>query len=512
MLLLSGGLSGQRIADELIVEWLSGHGPAKGRDNAYRIRGLTEHIDLLTFPDSSSAEMNRAKLLSSKATKAVQFNYRITPRALPDDPLYQRQQNFARSGFEAAWDVTTGGTTATGIPIVTAVLDAGFDIGHEDLSGNLWSNPEEVPGDGLDNDGNGYVDDVEGWNFVDDHPAFDPETHGTAVAGLLGAVGNNGVGVAGSNWSAHLMLLQISTVADIIEAYEYAITQRRLFNESSGLRGALVVSTNASFGIEGATCTEYPVWGGMYDRLGAVGILTAASVSNVSEDVDTYGDMPTDCPSEYLVAVANADGDDRLHPSSAYGATVVDLAAPGEGSFTTRPGDAYSGFGGTSAAAPYVAGAISLLYATPCPYLNALSLRDPPSAARLVRDAVVGSTARVPSLTGKSVTGGVLQVAVAQAVLLEACESGDEAFGILSVSPNPTAGRTTVRTNAMNGLSELEITAFDAAGRRIGPLPLQEVEGIPGALEVDLTPLAAGIYWLRLTGPDRSAVVKCAVF
>ncbi len=501
----------QRMADRLIVAYTSEAPVKKARGDAQR-RALAPDIDLLHFTDSAAAAKAYQRLRVAPGVRALQYDYRVTWRAVPDDPLYARQENFGRAGFETVWEKQTGGRTAGGVPIVTAVLDGGFATDHEDLVANLWRNPGEVAGDGIDNDGNGYVDDLHGWNFIGDTASYDADPHGTAVAGLLGAVGNNGIGVTGANWDASLMLLEISTVADIIAAYQYIIDQRTAFRESAGRRGAFVVVTNASFGIEGATCSDYPVWGGMYDRLGAAGILTAASVSNVAEDVDAIGDVPTDCPSEFLLAVTNLGVSDGLFPSAGYGRTVVDLAAPGEGSYSTRPNNGYAPFGSTSAAAPYVAGAVALLYATPCPAVAALTDRDPPAAARLVRDALLASTVSRPSLAGRTVTGGSLDVAAARDVLLFSCVSDTGPLEVLSVVPNPSDGRMTVLTSATALSSTAAVVVYDMAGHAVVRPRTDRVAGNEVGVTIDISRLPAGYYVVELRDGDRVARAPCIIF
>ncbi|NJB85386.1 subtilisin family serine protease [Lewinella marina] len=504
---------GQQIPTELICSWRNGARVPEKAAGAVHRQFLGRDTELLRFPDALAAAKALAALRRRPEVLHLHYNYRVTPRNTPDDPLYPRQENMRRAGFEAAWNLTTGGFTPEGHPIVVAVLDAGFDADHPDLLPNLWSNPGEVAGDDVDNDGNGLVDDVHGWNFTAAEPVYDPDTHGTAVAGLLGAAGNNGRGVAGTNWDSHLMLLQIATVADIIAAYEYVIDQRRAFNASDGRSGAFVVATNASFGIEGATCNDFPGWGRQYDRLGEVGVLTAASVANVAEDVDAAGDMPTDCPSEYLIGVTNLDADDRLFPSAGYGRVAVDLAAPGEGSYTTRPGNAYGTFGSTSAAAPYVTGAIALLYATPvCPALALRARTAPAATARLMRKAVLTSVRKREALIARTATGGVLDVAAAQLVLVEECSTTSDSFTITSAFPNPTAGRLTLVTTLPAVSNAVSVSVYDATGRRVTTLQPEILAVAPVRLTIDLGSLPGGYYLLEVSDGEHRAVFPGVVF
>ena len=245
----------------------------------------------------------------------------------------------------------------------------------------------------------------------------------------------------------------------------------------------------------------------MYDKLGAVGILTAASVANVSRDVDVTGDMPTDCPSEFLLGVTNVDQDDRLYSSAGYGRESVDLGAPGEGTYTTRPGGTYGSFGSTSAAAPYVTGAISLLYATPCVRLQELVSQDPAAAALLIRQAILSSVRARPGLEFKTGSGGVLDVGLAQQELLNACSAlGSESL-TLNVFPNPSRGGLTLQV-AAPGLGEsATVEVYDALGRKVVTLRPGSSGGLAVRVPLDLSAQPAGYYTVRLLDAGRRAVV-----
>ena len=504
----------QDVARQLIVRYQPGAALPKVRDVTQR-RWLSPslRVELLTFASAEAREQHYWQLRARTQVQGVERNQRVDWRADPNDPSYDRQQsNFARAGFDAAWDLTPGGVTADERSIVVAVLDAGFDTDHEDLRSNLWRNPAEIPDDGLDNDGNGYVDDVLGWNHVDDNPIPTTNNHGTKVIGLLGARGDNGRGVTGTNWNVKMMLHSISTTADIAAAYGYVYDQRRWYNETGGARGAFVVATNASFGIEGGTCNEYGVWGSLYEDLGRVGVLTAASTANRHWDVDVFGDMPTDCPSDYLIGVTNVGETDALYNSAGFGAVSIDLAAPGEGSYTTLPYGTYGTFGSTSAAAPYVTGAIALLYATPCDGLLEQIDQDPAGAALLVREAIVSTTRPNLSLRQRTASGGILDVGAAQRFLGDRCGGGGGAdLTITRITPNPATGRATLETNAIVMSDGGRVEIFDVVGRRVTAAPSQVVGTNPIRLALPLAGLAAGVYLVRLTERGRVAEARVVV-
>lgn len=506
-------VNAQSVDQQLIIRWENEGAAVKTEfDSVVSRRWLAEplHIELLTYPNPASRDRALIRLMNHRAVRAVEPNQTIDFRTSPNDPSFGEQSaNFDRAGYLDAWDLTAGGRTTDNQQIVIAILDAGFDISHEDLSPNLWINTADAPGDGIDNDENGYVDDRNGWDMAGEDPDMPLNSHGTQVIGLLGAKGDNGLGIAGTNWDVKMMLLSIQNSAHIIEAYEYIRVQRQRYNESNGAQGAFVVATNASFGVEGGTCANFRVWGDLYDDLGQVGILTAASTANRSWDVDQFGDMPTDCPSDYLIGVANLGENDILWRSSGFGRQSVDLGAPGEMSYSTLPGNRYDSFGSTSAAAPYVTGAIALLYATPCTTLQDLVKTDPAAAALLVRETILGSTREIASLQFRTATGGALDVAEAQRTLALSCDNASNAsFAITAVSPNPANDYTILETNAIVFSDGARVELYDPLGRLVRRQPAERVGTNPIKIRVNLAGLPRGHYLIRLTERERVALAR----
>jgi subtilisin family serine protease len=284
------------------------------------------------------------------------------------------------------------------------------------------------------------------------------------------------------------------------------------YQVTGGRQGAFVVATNASFGVEGASCDDFPVWGAMYDRLGEAGILTAASAVNVNRDVEISGDMPVDCPSDFLIGVTNVGEDDRRFTSSGFGNRSVDLAAPGEGSLTTYPGDRYGGFGSTSAAAPYVTGAISLLYATDCPALLAEARNQPARAARRVRQALLSSVRPVSNLQRLTVTGGIIDVAAARETLLAGCSETSEGQPTMRAVPNPATEAVTVTTTWPVEEDLPELLVYTSDGRRCRVDYVWSRSGTGVRFELGLTTLPAGYYVLELRGTGRQLRTPLLVF
>ena len=359
---------------------------------------------------------------------AAQLNHYVEDRATPNDPQFGSQWHHIDGSdndidSELAWDITTGGTTANGDRIVVAVLEGGgANYNHVDLSSNHWTNDAETPGNGVDDDGNGFVDDYNGWNAASGSDAISPGGHGTAVSGMIGAVGNNGNGGVGVNWDVEIMQIQMGslTESNVIAAYNYPFTMRNLYNTSGGTQGAFVVATNASWGIDNANPANYPVWCAYYDDLGAAGILNCGATANNNVNIDVVGDMPTGCGSDYMVAVTATNSSD-VRTFSGYGATTIDLGAPGEAVFLPSGSSGYSSTSGTSFASPCVAGGIALVYSAPCADLASSALTSPQATANAVRSYILDGVDPVANLVGETVTGGRLNVRNALDLALGAC-------------------------------------------------------------------------------------------
>ncbi|MCB0795721.1 MAG: S8 family serine peptidase [Flavobacteriales bacterium] len=340
------------------------------------------------------------------AVMIAQNNHIVQDRTVPDDTQYGQQWHHQNIASEAAWDLTTGGVTATGDTIVVCIVE-NSDLPHPDLIGNAWYNFLEIPNNGIDDDANGYVDDFEGWNPGGNNDNVYGGGHGTQVAGMIGAKGNNNLGVAGANWNVKMMVVtrQSLTESNVIASYTYPFVQRRLYNDTQGAKGAFVVATNSSWGINYGQPADAPLWCAFYDSLGSEGVLSCGATANLNIDIDVEGDLPTACPSPYMVSVtATDDADNRTF--SAYGLTQVDLGAPGDDVYTTSIGGGYGNTSGTSFASPLTAGVIGLLYSAPCSDLMALVQNDPAAGALYVRDALFAGVDQVGNLSGQSVTGG----------------------------------------------------------------------------------------------------------
>ena len=396
-------------------------------------------IYLLVWPDATiSNAQAMAKVRACKGVINLQNNHFIKEReTIPTDPSFAstwHHKNTGQTGGTVdndidtpdAWDITTGGLTASGDTIVVCVLEGGgANMNHPDLVNNIYHNPHEIPNNNIDDDGNGYIDDINGWNVNLNSDTHSSGNHGTAVMGMIGASADNGIGSTGVNHTVQMMLISGFNMSEssVISAYDYPLTQRKLYNQTAGATGAFVVSTNASWGIDGADPANYPLWCAYYDTLGIHGILNCGATTNQNFNVDTGGDMPTACGSNYMISVTATNHNDQ-RTFSGYGATTIDLAAPGENVLLPSGTNSYTTTSGTSFASPCVAGAIALAYSAPCPSFAAIYANNPQSGADYVRLNLLNSVDPVASLANDCVTGGRMNVNSMILQIMANCGSG----------------------------------------------------------------------------------------
>ena len=224
---------------------------------------------------------------------------------------------------------------------------------------------------------------------------------------MIGAIGNNKIELVGFV-DVQLMPIAGASGAEsiVIEAYGYALSQRRRYYQTGGAEGAFVVATNASFGIDNGNPADFPLWCALYDTLGKAGIINVAATMNRNQNVETAGDVPCRCTSDYLIGVSSSTPADTRYSGAAFGATSIDLFAPGSGIRTTNPGNGYGSPTGTSFAAPQVTGVLGLMFAYACPTLM-LDYEDNPEDVLLTfRQQVLDNVDTLTSLAGLSVTGG----------------------------------------------------------------------------------------------------------
>ena len=390
------------------------------------VRGLGLPGQLLVSATGAPASV-RAHFRSLPAVKTFERDGAVFSMATtPNDPRFTSGDlwglhNTGQAGGTAdadidapeAWDISTGSSA-----VVVAVIDTGTQIDHPDLKDNIWTNPGETPGDGIDNDGNGFIDDVNGWDFVNnDASVYDgpDDDHGTHCAGTIAGRGNNGTGVVGVSWNAKIMPLKFlgpggGLTSDGIAAVNYATMMK--------LRGVNIPITNNSWGGGGASAALKTA----IEEGGSAGILFVAAAGNSGSNNDSKPAFPASYDSACIVAVAATDRRDTLAGFSNFGLTSVDLGAPGVSIVSTVPAGTYASQNGTSMAAPHVSGVAAL----------AVSV-DPTLTVTQLKDALLASVDKVPSLAGKTVTGGRLNAA-------KTLEFVNQTLKVLSVTPSGTVG------------------------------------------------------------------------
>jgi subtilisin family serine protease len=385
---------------EVLVKFKSGV-PARDRaeiESASHSTLLTHFeslgIERLAIPSGSSVEAVVQSLRSDPRVEFAEPNYETRIAAVPNDPQFSQQwslQNTGQTGgtpgadihAPLAWDRTIGSQS-----LLIGVLDTGVEISHPDLAANIWVNlPEQSGGVGIDDDLNGYVDDVHGYDVVNnDGDPSDFNGHGTHVAGIIAARGSNGTGVVGVCWNASIVAIRIlndrgvGTVAQAIAGLQYA--------KAIGVRVA-----NLSWSVEQPSAALLQA----LQDAGAAGMVIVAAAGNggLNDDVQPY--YPASYRLPYMISVAATDAKDRLAPYSNYGPASVDIAAPGTAILSTWLSGTYKTLTGTSEAAPIVSGACGLLLA-----------RFPSLANTAVKRAVLHSAETLPSLTGRVASGARL--------------------------------------------------------------------------------------------------------
>jgi len=401
------------IDSDLIIKFKDNAEPAGIKSLLNRLNAAVFNYDSLpgfSFQRVRSA-MSLQELIdlykSDPNVEYVEPNYLFhADETRPNDPFFKQMWGHSNTGQEiaggpggepgadidalTAWDVTTGSNN-----IVVAVIDSGIDYTHPDLKANMWINRDEVPGDGVDNDDNGVVDDIHGYNAVNNNgDPLDDADHGTHCAGIIGAVGDNGIGIAGINWKVKLMALKFLSVSgggrlnDVIECINYVIKMKK--------RGVNVRIMSNSWG------------GGSYSRAledaikaaNNAGILFVAAAGNDSQDTDHFPHYPSSYQIENVISVAALDRNDNLARFSNFGAESVHLGAPGVEIYSTVRNSSYRFMSGTSMATPYAAGVAALVLA-----------REPRLSVKDLKKRLIESTTEVAALKGKTISGGRLNAA-----------------------------------------------------------------------------------------------------
>jgi subtilisin family serine protease len=377
---------------------------------AVQRRDAKGDLELVRIPLGLSVSQAIRGIVSDPVVEFAEPNWVYTHQTASNDPYFTSGQLWGMYGdlsspanaFGSQAAEAWGSGNTCGSDVYVGVIDEGIMFTHSDLAGQVWTNPFDAA-DGADNDGNGFVDDVHGWDFVNnDNTVFDGvgDDHGTHVSGTIDGAGGNGIGVAGMCWNAKLISAKFlgrqgGTTANAVKAVNY-ITDLKLRHSLN------LVATNNSWGGGGFSQALKDA----IDAAGAADILFVAAAGNASSDNDATPSYPASYASANIIAVAAIDSKGGLASFSNYGATTVHLGAPGVGVISTVPVKSkgaivpgYASYSGTSMATPHVTGAAAL-YAS----------SHPGSTAAQIKAAILGSTQPTASLAGKVSTGGRLDV------------------------------------------------------------------------------------------------------
>jgi subtilisin family serine protease len=399
--LLAGLLTSTTAYDpgQVLIQFEPGFNPLGELPGAATLREalpLADNLFAVNVPAGWSVPQMLAVMQSHPYVRFAQPDYEVSINLTPSDPFFSSEwglHNTGQSGGVAdadidapeAWDISTGSGS-----VIVAVIDTGIDYNHPDLAGNIWTNTDEIAGNNADDDGNGFIDDVHGFNFVaNTGNALDDNSHGTHVAGTIGAVGNNGIGIAGVAFDVQLMAVKFlnssgsGSTSNAIKALNYAVAQgAKISNNSWGGGG---FNSALSSAISSAR---------------AAGHIFVAAAGNSGTDNDAAPFYPASYAQDNVVAVAATSRTDALASFSNYGDLSVDLAAPGVSIYSTLPGGGYGYKSGTSMATPHVTGALAMVWDV-----------HPDWTYSQVIDQVLGRVDLLPSLSGNVASGGRLNLA-----------------------------------------------------------------------------------------------------
>ena len=332
---------------------------------------------VVQLPKGISVEEAIARYKKNPDIELAEPDYRVSIETIPNDPGYSSLWGLGSISAPEAWNLTTGSPE-----VIVAVIDTGVDYNHTDLAANIWINTDEIPDNGVDDDGNGYIDDVRGWNFVaKNNDPMDNNNHGTHSAGTISAVGNNGIGVTGVAWDVKIMPLKFMDNSgngynsDAVDAILYA-----------NANGASIISNS---------------WGGspyyslLYDVIQQSNAVVVCSAGNANQNDDLNPNYPASYSCDNIITVAASDSSNNRAWFSNYGLTSVDVAAPGVDINSTMKGNSYGLMQGTSMATPHVAG-IAALIKSENPTLTNLQIKQ----------FIMNNVDPLPALSGITVTGG----------------------------------------------------------------------------------------------------------
>jgi serine protease len=400
-----GGKAGRQAyrPDEILVRFKSGTASVRAAAVHARLAAQVVHeyrvpsdLQLVRVPQSTTVEQAIAQYRRDPDVLYAEPNYVYELETVPNDPSFGQLWGMNNTGqlggvvdadinAPEAWNITTGSSN-----VVIGLLDTGVDYNHQDLAENIFTNPGEIAGNGIDDDGDGWIDDVHGIDATaESGNPMDTNGHGTHVSGTIAARGDNGIGVAGVNWSAKIVTCKAFNpsgyLSDILQCMDYFLELKTRPNNPVD-----IVATNNSWG--GGSFSQ-----ALYDAIGAhrqAGMLFVAAAGNDSSDTDLSPNYPSAYDHDNIIAVAALDQYNQLSYFSNYGAVTVDVGAPGEDVYSTLPGNSYGTLSGTSMATPHVTGLVGLLKA-----------QGPGRNAHQIKNLILTGGTPSPATTGTTLSG-----------------------------------------------------------------------------------------------------------
>jgi len=442
------------------------------------------------------------KLRKNPAVQYAEPDYIVNAAVMPDDSRFSELWGLHNTGQTGgtddadidapeAWDISTGSHD-----VIVGVIDTGVDYNHPDLAGNMWTNPNEIPGDGVDNDGNGYVDDVHGINAITDSgDPMDDQGHGSHVSGTIGATGNNAEGVVGVNHNVSIIGCKFldssgsGSTSDALKCIDYFVSLKEA--------GINVRATNNSWGGGGSSQA-------MIDALTAseaADILFIAAAGNGAYDNDGSPSYPASYEHDTVMAIASTTHTDDMSSFSQYGLTSVDMGAPGSDILSTVPGGGYSSFSGTSMATPHVAGAAALAWSV-----------NPDLTAVEMKELLMNSGDANAALDGKTVSGKRLNV---EQALLDADPTPGFKFTVSPSNQTIVAGDTATYTYNVGSIAEWNGDVTLSLNDSMGGASLSASTVRPGDTFTLTVPTSAETQWgeysFEVTGTSGELVKNSAV-
>ena len=467
------------------------------------------NADVIKVPPGADLQAVAQQYAGQQGVTFVQPNYIYEAIALPDDPnfpfvpsslgppddqllwgLHTTAQDGAPipanvtfdSDIDAAeaWEVTTGSSD-----VVVAVIDTGVDYTHPDIVANMWINVGEIAGNSIDDDGNGFVDDVHGYDFINgDGDPFDDHYHGTHVAGTIGAVGNNGVNIAGVNWSVRIMAIKFlgsggsGTTSGAVESVDYAVLMGATISNNSWGGGAFDASLLAAIA-----------------NAGAAGHLFLAAAGNDTVNTDVWPHYPSSYGLDSIISVAATGTTAPLAWFSNYGAISTDLAAPGQDTYSLQLGGGIISLYGTSMATPHVAGVAALLEAV-----------RPEAGPLQIKEWILDGVTPEANLAGKVLTGGRLNAVEPLRLATMPWLRIENREGILDSGGSLTIPVTFITEDVPVGLHSGSLIVLDLSYDNAGTPRIE----IPVAMDlqfVELAPIVEDVHQFVVQNLDTTVTL-----